>query len=217
MIKAIIFDLDGTIADTIPAIQHALNITLERFGFTETNYERVRASLGSGTRALIEGVLPRDKAKNEKLVTEVVIDYEKSYMQTYLDTDKTYDGFYEAVETLKARGYLLAVLTNKSDCYVKPMIDKLLPKDSISVCIGRKDGIPRKPDPSVPLMIADYLGVSPAECAFVGDSDVDYLTGKNSGMTSVSVLWGYRSKEELLNVGATLFVDHPSELLDIFE
>ena len=212
--RLLIFDLDGTIADTIYSIRDGLNMALDKYGFPKRNYEQTRAAIGNGARELIRLSLPKDKRSDASLIDQVLADYDRFYEQTYANLDGTYDGVDTAIRTLTERGYKVAVLSNKQDAYVKKIVPLLFPNGEISYAMGQTD-LPKKPDPTVPLMIATEFGAIAEECAFIGDSDVDVLTARNSGMYSVAVTWGYRPRSELLEADA--LVDNADELLSLFE
>ena len=137
------------------------------------------------------------------------------YGETYTHCTECYAGIPESLLTLKARGYTLAVLSNKQDVYVKELVKILLPEGLVASAAGQTD-LPKKPDPTVPLMIASSLGFAPSETAFIGDSEVDVLTGKNAGMLTVGCSWGYRDREVLVESQADFVLDRPSELVEIF-
>jgi phosphoglycolate phosphatase len=215
MIRALLFDLDGTLADTIPAIREAVNSTLRHYGFGEKNYDEVRLSIGSGARNLIKSILPAGCAYDEAFVGEVLKFYNSEYEKTFLLSDRCYPGMREAVEELIKRGYKVAILSNKPDRFVRVMAEMLFPDGGISFAAGQ-GGLPIKPDPASSLMVAGKLGVSADECAFIGDSDVDVLTAKNAGMCSVGCAWGYRGAQVLRKAGAEVIIEKPEELLEIF-
>ena len=163
---------------------------------------------------LIKRSLPENVRDDEELVDRAFADFDCFYSETYANIDGCYDGMEESMRALAARGYRIAVLSNKQESYVKRIIDLLFPDGLVEYAAGQTE-LPTKPDPTVPLMIAERFGVQPRECAFIGDSEVDVMTGKNAGMYSVACSWGYRPKEAL--EGADVIADHPSELLRIFE
>ena len=212
--RLLIFDLDGTIADTIYSIRDGLNMALDKYGFPQRNYEQTRAAIGNGARELIRLSLPEDKRSDASLIDQVLADYDRFYEQTYANLDGTYDGVDTAIKMLIERGCKIAVLSNKQDAYVQKIVPLLFPDGEITYAMGQTD-LPKKPDPTVPLMIAAEFGAIAEECAFIGDSDVDVLTAKNSGMYSVAVTWGYRPRSELLEADA--LVDNADELLSLFE
>ena len=214
-IKLLIFDLDGTLADTIWSIRDGVNEALEKRGFPKRDYEQIRLAIGNGARELIRLSVPSEVASDTGLVDKVFDDYEAAYGRTFLSCDTCYDGMLEALLALKERGYAIAVLSNKQDRYVKALVDILLPKGMSSISMGQTE-LPRKPDPTVPLMIASELGFAAFETAFIGDSEVDILTAKNAGMFSVGCAWGYRGRNALEEARADRIIDTPTELVDIF-
>jgi phosphoglycolate phosphatase len=214
-IRALIFDLDGTIADTINAIRDGLNDTLQKYNYPEKTYEDVRRAIGNGARLLVKRCMPEPDASNDTKVKTVFSSYDLAYSRTYLHTRKCYDGIPEVVAELHARGYQMAVLSNKQDPFVKGLIAQLLPHGEMEIVMGQSN-LPTKPDPSVPRFIALRLCVSPYACAMIGDSEVDIQTAHNAGMLAVGCSWGYRGREALIEAGADVIVDTPEELLELF-
>ena len=212
--KLLIFDLDGTIANTIYSIRDGVNMAMDKYGFPQRSYEEIRAAIGNGARELIRLSLPEKKRADSLLVDAVFADYNIFYGITYKNIDGCYPHMNESLHTLKDRGYVIAVLSNKQDHYVKKIVELLFPDGTVSYAAGQTE-LPRKPDPTVPLMIAKEFGVSPEQCVFIGDSDVDVMTAKNSGMTSVACSWGYRPREELS--GADMIIDSADMLTVLFE
>jgi len=212
--KLLIFDLDGTIADTIYSIRDGVNMAMDKYGFPRREYEDIRQAIGNGARMLVKLSMPEGLRDDELLVDAVLNDFDRFYDETYANIDGCYDGMGEAMRELRARGYRIAVLSNKQDTYVKRIIEFLFPDGTVEYAAGQAE-LPRKPDPTVALMIAERFGVLPSECAFIGDSDVDVMTAKNAGMYSVACSWGYRPRKEL--VGADIVIDRPIELLKSFE
>ncbi len=218
MIKLLIFDLDGTLANTIEAIKHGLNLTMRHYGFPEHDYDSVRDMVGNGAKNLIRRACPEGTfsgENGEKLFAEIYQNYCDMYSVTYLDTKECYEGIPEALAELKRRGYLISILSNKQDPFVKALAEQLLPKGVVSFAQGQTE-LPIKPDPTVPLMICDKFGLTPCECAFIGDSDVDVKTAKNAGMFSVAVTWGYRDAEMLKKLSPDAMADTASQLVKIF-
>ena len=211
--KLLIFDLDGTIADTIYSIRDGVNMAMDKYGFPRRDYEQTRVAIGNGARNLIRLSLPENVRGDDALVDRVFADFDRLYEQTYANIDGCYDGMEEAMRTLSARGYRIAVLSNKQDHYVKRIIGMLFPDGLVEYAAGQTE-LPRKPDPTVPLMIAERFGTAPSECAFIGDSDVDVQTAKNAGMYAVACSWGYRPREVLEDADA--IANKPLELLEIF-
>ena len=214
--KLLIFDLDGTIADTLYSIRDAVNMCMEHFGFEERSYSEVRAAVGNGARLLILRSIPAEVAADAERAEEIYKYFQSCYSITYNRIDGCYKGMYDAMTELHARGYTLAVLSNKPDAYVKNIIGALFDKETVVIAMGETD-LPKKPDPTAPHYIARTLGFEPKDCAFIGDSEVDIRTAQNAGMLSVAVSWGFRSKETLIECAPDVIIDRPSELLEIFE
>ena len=214
--KLLIFDLDGTIADTLYSIMEAVNMCMKHYGFSEKSYEEVRDAVGNGAKNLIMRMMPKSEADNAERAEQIYKYFQSCYDVTHGHIDGCYEGMKEAMLDLRARGYTLAVLSNKPDAYVKNIIGSLFDKETVVIAMGETD-LPKKPDPTAPHYIARTLGFEPKDCAFIGDSEVDIRTAQNSGMTSVAVSWGFRSKQALAECAPDVIIDHPSELLEIFE
>lgn len=215
MIKLLIFDLDGTLSNTLPSLTHALSMTMTAFGLPSPTEEQTAAALGSGAKELLVRLLPSEVSADEEKFAEILAYYNKMYKTTYMEADRCYDGMAEAVLELKRRGYTLAVLSNKRDDYVKNIVAQLFDKEIMSDVRGQSD-LPTKPDPTVPLMMTENLGFTPDETAFIGDSDVDILTANNAKMTAVACSWGFRPRAQLERLAPKHLIDSPMELLDIF-
>ncbi|MBR2353782.1 MAG: HAD family hydrolase [Clostridia bacterium] len=214
-IRLLIFDLDGTLADTIESIRDGVNLAMRKYGYPERSYEQVRDAIGNGARELIRRSMPEAAAADRALVDRVFADYHVFYGETYANCRTCYEGIPEALATLKDRGYTLAVLSNKQDVYVKALVKSFFPKGWISHAEGQTEK-PKKPDPTVPLEIAERLGFSPAETAFIGDSEVDVATARNARMTAVACSWGYRDRSLLSECAPDYLLDSVSELIEIF-
>ena len=213
-VRALIFDLDGTLADTIGGIQDGMNETMAHYGYPERSYEDIRHAIGNGARLLVRRSMPEPDAQDDDRVSEVLAYYHAAYAHTFMHTRECYEGIVEAVKTPHARGYRLGVLSNKQDIYTKQLVAQLFPDGEFSVVMGQTD-LPTKPDPTVPHMIARALGVEPCECAMIGDSDVDIITAKNAGMVGIGCGWGYRGADMLRACGADAVVDRPLALSEL--
>lgn len=210
-LRALIFDLDGTLADTLEAIREAVNMTMEHFGYPISSYEEIRLAIGNGARRLIQRRMPAPDADDPALVSCTLADYDASYAKTYLNTRTCYRGIPEAIAALRAQGFSMAVLSNKQDAYVKGIIEQLFPAGTFDVVCGQTE-LPTKPDPTVPLRIIHTLGVAREDCAMIGDSDVDILTAHNAGMHAIGCAWGFRGREVLSAAGADAILESPEEL-----
>ena len=213
--RLLIFDLDGTIADTLPTIAEAVNLCTSHFGYPQKSMEEVRLAVGNGVGVLLKNTMPESELlkpeQNEKIKEYFALCYE----QTQSKVDKAYDGMAEAMRELYRRGYILAVLSNKPDKLVKMIVNNIFPDGIISVSMGQTE-LPKKPDPTVPLLIAENFGVSPNDTYFIGDSEVDVITGKNAGMVSVAVSWGLRERRVLEEAEPDVIIDTREELLRYF-
>ena len=215
-LKALIFDLDGTLADTLPAIAEAVNMTMEKLGFPTHEEFEIRGFIGQGPRHLISESLPKEERDADPtLVDSALAIYNDMYAKTYLHTNKLYDGIEESIVAL-SKYYKIAVLSNKQDEYVKALVKQLLPEGICEIACGSIEGVPAKPSPKIALKIVEELGVSPYECMLIGDSDVDILTAENAGFDILSVSWGYVSKTKLIVKGAQDIIEYPTELLEYF-
>ena len=218
MIRAVIFDLDGTIADTISAIREGLNLTMEQYGYPTHDDHAVLGFINNGARELIRRAVPEELRTDEELVSRVLADYDRLYGTVYLHTNRAYDGICETVRFLHDElGLKIAVLSNKQDPFVKNLTKQLLPEGCFEAAQGVIPGKPTKPDPYLVNLLAQELGVGPAECVMVGDSDVDIRTAEGAGMTHVGVSWGYRDESFLRERGAQRVAQTPMELLEIIK
>ena len=213
--RLLIFDLDGTISDTLPSIAEAVNMCARYFGFPEKSNDEVRLAVGSGVGVLLQKTMPESEMADADKCAQIKEYFALCYEQTQSRVDSAYSGMKEAMLELYERGYILAVLSNKPDKLVKMIVKNIFPEGIISVSMGQTD-LPRKPDPTVPLMIAEQFGVSPNETYFIGDSEVDVLTGKNAGMVSVAVSWGLRDRCVLEDAQPDALFDTRAELLQYF-
>ncbi len=212
-IKAVLFDLDGTINNTVNDIAASGNYALAKHGFPTHPADSFKLFAGSGTYIMLQRAMPEEH-KNDGSVELIIDDYLAHYSVHSMDTTAPYDGIRELIDEIKSRGYKMAVVTNKPDAVAKQLLSDMFP-GKFDVVIGQMDGMPVKPDPAMPLLAMKELGVTAEECVFVGDSGVDIETGKNSGAYPIGVLWGFRGREELLASGSKELIEKPCELLDI--
>ena len=216
MIKLLIFDLDGTLVDTLVTIQTAVNKTMKEYGFKQYTYDEMRTIVGHGARKLIKDVCASESVNNnEEFFEEVYKFYGDAYYAVHLDVEKPYDGILEALTKFKAAGYEIAVLSNKPNEFVEGILKKIFPEGLISHMQGQTE-LPIKPHPAAALAIAEKFGVTPDECAFIGDAETDVMTGKNAKMLSVAVTWGYRDRDFLESLAPDAIADTAEELEKIF-
>lgn len=212
MIKAVLFDLDGTLLNTLEDITRCVNETLRAFSYPELTQTQVRAYVGDGAKKLIERALPQG-ADNLAECCDYFCD---RFTGANEDT-KLYAGEAEVLQRLLSRGVKLAVVTNKPQAAAEAVLKKYLPQIEFSFIGGDSGAFPRKPDPSLAYYAALTMRVGLSECAFVGDGEADVLTARNCGIPCVACLWGYRSREQLQRAGATLFASDYKELEKILE
>lgn len=213
--NACIFDLDGTLTNTINAIAHFGNLALETFGFEPVSVEDYKKFVGDGRTLLIHRMLrDNDTPENFEKVCRV---YDENYEKDFLYDTDAYDGIRELIAELKARNIKIAVCSNKPDNVAKFVVNSIFGDDTFDQVRGVIDGEPVKPDPAPALDIVKKLGVLQSECIFIGDTNVDIRTAKNAKITSIGVTWGFRGRYELLQAGADYIIDYPAEVLNILE
>ena len=214
MIKCCIFDLDGTVLDTITTITYFVNVTLQKWGIKQITIEQGKVFAGNGARKLIERACENDGVTDEKTVDEILASYKKTYDENPLYLTKVFDGIIEMLDELRQRGIKLAILSNKPDDTVRSVVREFF-GDRFLYVAGGKDGVPLKPNPDCTREILVELSVNADEVMFVGDTSVDVETGKNMGAgKTVGVLWGFRERAELEGAGADVIVSEPLEILE---
>ena len=192
--RGVIFDLDGTLADSLEDIASAMNRTLAAHAFPEHPVSDYRAFVGEGVRKLVERALPPG---TEGLRDAFLAAYQADYAEHLLDATRLFPGIPEVLDALQVRGVPVAVLSNKSDGPTRRLVEALCGRWAFRAVFGERPGVPRKPDPTSALALADALGAPPESVAFVGDTGVDMLTARTASMRPVGVLWGFRPKEVL--------------------
>jgi phosphoglycolate phosphatase len=211
--KAVIFDLDGTLLDTITDIADAMNRVLAGHGFPVHDRKAYLDFVGAGMDTLVRRALPAGVDYGE-LVPRLLASMREEYAGHWRDTSMPYPGIPELLDELVSRGISFCVLSNKIDSFTKEMVAVLLGPWKFSEVRGLEFGRPRKPDPVQALEMAAHLGITPGEIIFVGDSDVDMETARRAGMCPVGVLWGYQSRSRLVSGGAGVLIEKPGELLE---
>lgn len=207
--KTAIFDLDGTLLNTLEDLTNSVNAALEKNNKPQRTIEEVRSFVGNGIRLLVERAVPAGTAAAE--TDQIFADFKAHYAIHCNDKTRPYDGMPALLEKLSKEGYHLAIVSNKADSAVKEL-NQIYFKDVISVAIGECEGIRKKPAPDTVNQAFRELGVTKEDAVYIGDSDVDVMTAKNSGLPCISVLWGFREKEFLKENGATVFAKDADEL-----
>lgn len=213
MFTSYIFDLDGTLLSTLDDLAASCNYALRSNNMPERTTEEVRQFVGNGVKKLMERAIP-DGLSNP-LFEKTYADFRQHYMQHNLDTTRPYDGVMQLLDELHRRGKRVAVVSNKFYAATQELCRHFFGEELVSVAIGEREDIRKKPAPDTVIEALRQLGASADGAVYIGDSDVDIATAHNSGMPCISVLWGFRSKEFLLEHGATIFVEHPMDILNV--
>lgn len=211
MIKALFFDLDGTLLDTLEDIRICLNATLEAFGYPPLTLAQTRAYVGNGARRLVERALPEHSR-----IEEVYSAYRSAFASAAGTNTKLFDGERDVLLRLKER-YAMCVISNKPQDATENVVREKLGFVSFDFIGGDSGAFPVKPDPALTLFAVGKLGVRPDECLFIGDGETDVQTGHGAGMATVSCLWGNRTREQLQAAGATLFAADFAELESLID
>lgn len=209
--KTYIFDLDGTLLSTLADLAASTNYALRTHHMPERSLDEVRRFVGNGVKKLMERAIP--DGLNNPLFEETFATFRQHYMQHNLDTTQPYPGIMQLLEQLKAEGKNIAVVSNKFYAATQELCRHFF-GDLVQVAIGERVGISKKPAPDTVLEAMRQLGVKPEECVYVGDSDVDIDTARNSGLPCISVLWGFRDKDFLMAHGATTFISDPMQICE---
>lgn len=214
--EGVIFDLDGTLVNSLEDIADSMNSVLREYGFPTHGLEEYKAFVGRGMRNLVVRSLPED-ARDEARIALCRDSLLKEYGMNCLKKTRPYEGITDLLDGLDKRKIKRAVFSNKIDHLTKRIVEELFPGRPFPVVVGAGAGMPEKPDPAGVLSVARQLGIEPGRLIYMGDSDVDMETARNAGMYAVGALWGFRTKEELISNGAEYLVKHPMDLLRILQ
>jgi phosphoglycolate phosphatase len=210
--SAVIFDLDGTLLDTLKDLADSVNSALSYLGLPEHSLEAYRYFVGDGREALAIRALPenrRDTTTVDKIITRI----NEEYTRRWTINTRPYPGITDLLDELTGSNIRMAILTNKPHDFTELMVSRLLPQWQFEPIVGTMPALPKKPDPAAALRIAQQLNIEPAEFLFLGDSDVDMKTASAADMYPIGALWGFRTAEELLASGARALIQKPAELL----
>ena len=213
MIKAIIFDLDGTLANTLDTIAYFANQALLKNGYQELEVEKYRYLVGNGASNLVKGMLHTIGEDSQQAFDSVHTLYNQSYDDNFMHLTTPYEGIEELLSSLKAMGIKLCVLSNKPHETTKKIVETLFPNE-IDICYGKRETVPLKPDPTAVFEIMKELGLTAEECMYVGDTSTDMQTGNNAKLFTMGVLWGFRDRQELQDHHADIIVSSPFEILE---
>ena len=214
MITTIVFDLDGTLLDTLEDLTDSVNYAMEKFGFPERTIDEIRSFVGNGIANLIARVLP--EGREHPHYDEVLKTFREYYALHCKDKTRPYDGILQMLDILRGHAYQMAVVSNKFDAAVKELCE-LYFGDRIRAAVGESEKVRKKPAPDAVYQVLEELSVPAESAVYVGDSDVDLATAANVPMTCVSVTWGFRSRDQLLVAGAReeLMITDPKQLPDL--
>lgn len=211
--KAAIFDLDGTLIDSLQDLWISVNHSLSQKGFPKRSLDEVRQFVGNGVGKLMQRAVPQ--GADNILVEQCLQCFKQHYVKHCCENTVPYEGVVPMLRVLHQQGILTAIVSNKLQSGVDELVDEHF-QGLIDVSIGEREGIRRKPAPDMVDLAIQQLQLEKDDCLYIGDSDVDVQTARNAGLDCVAVLWGFRSRDVLLQAGATRFVEHPAELLEFF-
>jgi len=215
MFEAVIFDLDGTLLDTLEDLARAMNRVLEQSGLPVHPVENYKLLVGDGVENLVRRALP-EPMRDPQTVSRAMAAMRLEYSKAWAASTRPYPGVAELLDGLRARRIPMAVLSNKPDDFTKRMVATMLPSWQFQLVLGERTGIPRKPDPGGALEISSSMGIDPAGFLYLGDTDTDMRTAVAAGMYPVGALWGFRTARELLSSGARRLLKRPQDLLEFF-
>ena len=214
MNKMIVFDLDGTLIDSVEDLAAATNYALDKRGFKTHEVQKYYHFVGDGVINLVKRALPESRSQDEELVSEIKSGFDEYYSKNYAVHTKEYNGITEAVKEIEQMGYILCVVSNKPDVFAKTIVGEFF-KGIFKEVVGNTDKFNKKPAPDTVLYLMDKYSVDSKHCTIIGDSDVDIITAKNAGVRSVGAAWGFRGEAELISAGADFIAHSPNELPDI--
>jgi phosphoglycolate phosphatase len=216
MFRGMIFDLDGTLLDSLEDLAESMNTVLCKVGFPTHDIEKYKYFVGDGMENLVLRALPQQNI-GEGIVSKCMALMKEEYGNRLTNKTRPYDGIQEVLDELAHRGIKMAVLSNKPDEMIKLIVKRLLPGRHFAAVFGQRNGIPKKPDPCAALEIANFLGIKPDDFLYVGDTNTDMETANAAGMFAVGVLWGFREEEELLESGARALIKKPLDILKLLK
>ena len=214
IINTIVFDMDGTVLNTIDDLTVSMNYVLDKFNLPGHTMEEYRMFFGNGIEFALRKSVPEDTPSD--VIKEMISVFKEHYDIHCLDNTKPYDGILSLMNELKQQGYKMAIVSNKIDSAVKELNEKFF-SGVVDVAIGEKPGIKRKPAPDTVLEALKELKSNINEAVYVGDSEVDFATAQNSGLPCISVLWGFRDRKYLEDIGADTFAEKPEDIIKLLD
>lgn len=217
MYQCCIFDLDGTLANTLPSIAYFGNAALKKYGFHPIETDRYRYLVGTGAHDLVKFMLAEHGCHDEQIFQKVYECYNQTYENNFLYLTEPYAGIPELLQELQKREFRLGILSNKPQSTAQKVAEGLFGKNCFQICYGKREGFPLKPNPSVLLAMLDAWRISKENCLYIGDTSVDMQTAQNANVTSVGVLWGFRDRTELEENNAVHIVSTPQEIITVID
>lgn len=214
MIKLCIFDMDGTVVNTINTIAYFANGAMQKYGLPSIPTDKYKILVGNGAKILVERMLKEVGAADENFA-DVFEYYNTTYDNDFMYLTEPYDGIINMLNELKTAGIKTAILSNKPDVTAKKVSDSLFGNELIDLCYGAREGKALKPDPESVIEIINLFGVKKEECLYIGDTATDIKTAKNAGLFSVGVLWGFRDEKELREAGSDVIISDPQKIVDM--
>ncbi|HIT93328.1 MAG TPA: HAD family hydrolase [Candidatus Stercorousia faecigallinarum] len=208
MIKTVIFDLDGTLLNTLEDLKDAANFALSEFGYPKRSLEEIRCFVGNGVRKLIERAVP-EACEN---IDECLCIFKKNYSENMCNNTVPYNGILKILKDLQNKGVKIGVVSNKFDSAVKELCKKYF-GNLVDIAVGQSDDVPKKPAPEGVFKVMKELGAEKISTVYIGDSEVDVQTAKNSGLPCIGVTWGFRNKNDLQ--GADYIIDNPCDIISV--
>jgi phosphoglycolate phosphatase len=210
--NAVIFDLDGTLINSLEDLADSTNEVLTKYGFTNHSIEAYKKFIGNGMRQLVKNSVPKNT--EESLIDTILQDLKSIYNKNFTNKTHPYENVHSMLEKLKELGIKMAVCSNKPDSLTNEIVEEIIGKDYFGVIFGEREGIPRKPDPTSLLEASRHLEVEPEKIIYLGDSGGDMICANKAGMFAIGALWGFREEKELVEGGAQILLSEPMELLE---
>lgn len=214
MKKLYIFDLDGTLVNSLYDLSDAMNTVLKKYGYPVHDAEKYKYFVGNGTLKLVERAVPESERTDER-IRSLHSEFSEEYTKRAVEKTRPYDGMVQLLNKLKGNGCLLAVASNKPDKFSKYIVETLFGTEIFDIISGKKEDMPAKPAPDIIFDILNRLDVSAENAVMAGDSDVDVLTAHNAGLKCIGCTWGFRGRRELAEAGADIIADDPAEIWNL--
>lgn len=214
MKKLVIFDLDGTLIDSVADLANATNFALEKNGYPKQPVEKFYIFVGDGVQKLIERALPMELENKEEIAAKLRVDFNEYYNIHYADCTTIYDGINDVLSTLKDKGYIMSVLSNKPHNFCCTIVEEFF-GDIFDYALGNSDLYNKKPSPEGIELIREKFDIDKSNCTIIGDSDIDIITGKNAEISTIGVSWGFRGEAELKSVNADAIAYTPKDIISI--